>query len=123
VESRGYAPTLREIADAVGLRTTSAVDYQLKKLENKGLLTRDAGLPRTVVEKSSRLRVLQDRSDEVDRASMSIDPQNIASVPLFEQIAAGNPVIANPYSEGFMYLSRDVVVLEFCSRLEWWVTR
>lgn len=109
VESRGYPPTLREIAAAVGLRSTSAVSYQLKILENMGQLTRDAGMPRTVVDKSSRLRVFQDRSDEVDAVSMSIDPQNIVSVPLFERIAAGNPVIANPYSEGFMYLSRDMV--------------
>jgi repressor LexA len=109
VENRGYPPTLREIADAVGLRSTSAVSYQLKILENKGQLTRDAGMPRTVVEKSSRLRVLQDTSDEIGSASMSIEPQNVVSVPLFERIAAGNPVIANPYSEGFMYLSRDMV--------------
>lgn len=61
VESRGYPPTLREIADAVGLRSSSAVAYQLKILEEKGHLTRDARMSRAVVEKSSRLRVLQER--------------------------------------------------------------
>jgi repressor LexA len=109
VESRGYAPTLREIADAVGLRSTSAVDYQLKNLENMGQLTRDAGMPRTVVEKSSRRRVFKDRSAEAGGASVSADSQNMASVPLFERIAAGGPVIAHPFSDGFMHLPRSMV--------------
>lgn len=42
-------------------------------------------------------------------ASMSIGSQNMVSVPLFERIAAGNPVIANPYSEGFMHLPSEMV--------------
>ena len=109
IDSRGYSPSLREIANAVGLSSASSVAYQLKNLEKKGHLTRGAGMPRTVVEKPSRLRVLQGRSDEVDKPSMNMDSQNMVSVPLFERIAAGNPVIANPYSEGFMYLSRDMV--------------
>ena len=46
VESRGYPPTLREIASAVGLKSTSAVAYQLRILEEKGHLTRDARMPR-----------------------------------------------------------------------------
>ena len=56
VERRGYPPTIREIADAVGLKSTSAVSYQLKVLEQTGHLTRDAGMPRTVVEKLPRPR-------------------------------------------------------------------
>ena len=35
--------------------------------------------------------------------------QNLVSLPLFERIAAGDPVIANPYSEGFMHLPREMV--------------
>lgn len=54
VERRGYPPSMREIADAVGLKSTSAVSYQLKILEQMGHLTRDAGMPRTVVEKCPR---------------------------------------------------------------------
>lgn len=109
VESRGYPPTLREIANAVGLRSPSAVSYQLKLLENMGQLTRDAGMPRTVVEKSSRRRVSEDRSAEAGGAPMSADSQNMVSVPLFERIAAGNPVIVHPYSDGFMRLPRSMV--------------
>ena len=108
VESRGYPPTLREIASSVGLKSTSAVAYQLRILEKKGHLTRDAGMPRTVVEKSSRLRLVQERS-EVSSVSIGDGPQNLVSVPWFERIAAGNPVIANPFSESFMHLPSEMV--------------
>src|SRR5215469_47705 len=48
VEQRGYAPTLREIAEAVGLTSKSSVAHQLSTLEKKGYLRRDFGRPRTV---------------------------------------------------------------------------
>ena len=46
VAAYGYPPTLREIADAVGLSATSTVAYQLGRLEDKGALLRDAHLIR-----------------------------------------------------------------------------
>lgn len=109
MESRGYPPTLREIASAVGLKSISAVDHHVKTLEKKGYLTRDAGMSRTVVERPSRLRLIQERSDKVSSGPMNAVSQNLVNVPLFERIAAGNPVIANPYSEGFMHLPREMV--------------
>ena len=109
MESRGYPPTLREIASAVGLKAVSTAAYHRKTLEKKGYLTHDAGMPRTVVERSSRLRVIQETADEVSSGPVIAGSQNLASVPLFERIAAGNPVIANPYSEGFMHLPKEMV--------------
>ncbi len=47
-ECNGYAPSMREIAGAVDLTSTSAVSYQLSVLQNKGYLRRIAGGPRTV---------------------------------------------------------------------------
>ena len=49
VQRYGYAPTLREIGEAVGLASTSSVSHQLSRLEKKGYLSRDAGRPRTAV--------------------------------------------------------------------------
>lgn len=109
LESRGYPPTLREIASAVGLKAISTAAHHVKTLERKGYLTHDAGMPRTVVESSSRLRVIQHRPDEVSSGPMIAGSQNLVSLPLFERIAAGDPVIANPYSEGFMHLPREMV--------------
>lgn len=42
----GYGPSIREIGDAAGLRSTSSVAYQLKKLEDKGYVKRDPRRPR-----------------------------------------------------------------------------
>ncbi|MER5210951.1 winged helix DNA-binding protein [Streptomyces sp. NPDC002838] len=44
---RGYAPSLREIGQAVGLSSTSSVAYHVGKLEEAGLLKRDPNIPRT----------------------------------------------------------------------------
>ena len=43
IRVNGYAPSLREIGDAVGLASTSSVAYQLSVLAEKGCLTREAG--------------------------------------------------------------------------------
>ena len=50
VARRGYAPSLREIAQAVGLSSQSTVSYHLSALVRKGYLSRGRGLPRTTVE-------------------------------------------------------------------------
>ena len=43
VRCNGYGPSLREIAEAVGLASTSSVSHQLSVLERKGYVTREAG--------------------------------------------------------------------------------
>ena len=43
IQRYGYAPTLREIGEAVGLASTSSVSHQLSRLAKKGYLSRDAG--------------------------------------------------------------------------------
>jgi repressor LexA len=47
-ESRGHAPSYREIAAACGLKSTSNVAYHLDKLVAAGCLARDAGKPRSI---------------------------------------------------------------------------
>ena len=48
VLNRGYPPSMREIADAVGLTSTSSVLYQLSILQRTGYLRRDVGRARTM---------------------------------------------------------------------------
>ena len=43
MQENGYAPTVREIGAAVGLRSTASVSYQLQQLQEKGLLAAPAG--------------------------------------------------------------------------------
>ena len=45
----GFAPTLREIGDGVGIASTAAVQYQILSLERAGALRRKAGYSRTIV--------------------------------------------------------------------------
>lgn len=47
-EEQGYAPTIREIADAVGLRSTSTVHGHIERLVQKGLLSKETMRPRTL---------------------------------------------------------------------------
>jgi repressor LexA len=108
VEHHGYPPSIREIADAVGLKSTSAVSYQLKILEQMGHLTRDARMPRTVVEKPPHPPALPDRPDQAGEAPSATGSPAMVSVPLFEQIAAGAPVMANPDPEGIMHLPEEM---------------
>src|ERR1700719_3581357 len=48
VQKRGYPPSMREIGEAVGLTSTSAVSHQLSILQRKGYLHRDPHRARTV---------------------------------------------------------------------------
>jgi SOS-response transcriptional repressor LexA len=45
----GFAPTLREIGDGVGIASTAAVQYQILALERAGALSRKEGYSRTIV--------------------------------------------------------------------------
>lgn len=49
IESKGYAPTLREIGKAVGLASTAAVSFQVHQIELKGYIRRDPGVTRGLV--------------------------------------------------------------------------
>lgn len=48
VTDHGYAPSFREIGDAVGLSSSSSVRHQLRALERKGFLQRGASQPRAI---------------------------------------------------------------------------
>jgi repressor LexA len=109
VQRRGYPPSMREIAAAAGLKSTSAVTYQLKTLEQMGHLTRDAKMPRTAVEKPSRRRARRHRPGQAAQAPASMGAPDMVSVPVVEQLAAGAPVTAHPQPEASMQLPAAMV--------------
>lgn len=89
-QRRGYMPTLREIAGAAELASTSGVSYQLAELQRKGYLRRTPGRPRSIElrlpgQPPVRLET-QDSADAVDLPTQ--DPAYVP-VPLHGQIAAG----------------------------------
>jgi repressor LexA len=106
VRCYGYAPTLREIGDAVGLASTSSVSYQLSRLEEKGYLSRGAGQARTaVVLPPTDLDIEQ----HTDHAHTDIEGQRIAWVPMVGRIAAGGPILADESIEDIISLPRQLV--------------
>ncbi|HCA48210.1 MAG TPA: repressor LexA [Armatimonadetes bacterium] len=79
IEQRGYPPTVREIGQEIGLKSSSSVHYHLKQLEKEGYLTRDGSLTRA-------LRV-SGGDDSVERAGTTY-------LPLVGRVAAGTPILA-----------------------------
>jgi repressor LexA len=105
VTSRGYPPSIREIGDAVGLTSTSSVAHQLRTLERKGYLRRDANRPRAVDVRSP---------DEMapivatDVAGSDALPEP-TFVPVLGRIAAGGPILAEEAVEDVFPLPKELV--------------
>jgi repressor LexA len=90
VREHGYPPSVREIAAAVGLASTSAVHHHLSALEREGVLERDATQSRAMRLKPAAALaagvgadVLTQRADTTAR-----------SLPIVGEIAAGGPIEA-----------------------------
>jgi repressor LexA len=106
VERHEVSPTFKEIGDAVGLKAISAVSYQVEQLQAKGFLSRRDRMPRTIVAKPRRLRSIPPDLDEV---LANPDTDDMVGLPLFESVAAGLGVYANPEAVGTIRLPRDMV--------------
>lgn len=92
VEERGYPPSVREIADAVGLASTSAVHHHLIALERDGLLERGTHSSRAL-----RLTPLgaarPPSSPKVTPFRMPVERDTL-TLPVMGEIAAGQPIEA-----------------------------
>ena len=121
VVRRGYPPSIREIGDAVGLRSTSSVAYHLKALEKKGYLHRDPGRPRTVEllppdpfgpEGPGAAGAAGAEAPEAVEAAVptfDIPSQEPAYVPWVGHIAAGGPILAKQSIEDTFPLPKQLV--------------
>ena len=75
VDERGYPPSVREIAEAVGLASTSAVHHHLTKLEKDGRLQKEATRSRALTPPGSHAA-------------------KVVNAPIIGEIAAGQPIEA-----------------------------
>jgi repressor LexA len=110
VQKRGYPPTMREIAEAVGLISTSSVSYQLSILERKGYLHRDLRRPRTVevhLPGGPALRPEQIPGTE-EIPGHPARPETV-HVPLVGRVDAGGPIVAAQQVEEVFPLPRKLV--------------
>lgn len=87
VRVRGYAPTVREICNALGIKSTSTVHKDLEILVEEGSIRKDPSKPRALVladreiPKPAPAEVVQERIDTVD-------------IPIVGNVAAGMPILA-----------------------------
>lgn len=107
VARRGYPPSMREIAEAVGLASLSSVSHQLGQLELSGYLRRDPNRPRAL---EVLIDLEPDPSHAVD-SDVAPGPSvgDAAMVPLVGRIAAGIPITADQMVEEVVPLPRQLV--------------
>lgn len=102
VRERGYPPSIREIGDAVGLTSTSSVAHQLRTLERKGLLKRDANRPRAV-------NISGDDHTPPGGSAVGETLPTPTFVPVLGRIAAGGPILAEQAVEEVFPMPRELV--------------
>ena len=95
LKERGYPPAVREICEAVNLKSTSTVHSHLTSLELKGYIRRDPSKPRAI-------EVLTD--DEESWAQ-----ENVTPVPILGKVTAGEPILAVENIESYFALPNYMV--------------
>jgi len=76
---KGYPPAVREICEAVHLRSTSSVHAHLETLEKNGYIHKDPTKPRTI---------------EIVDDTFNLTRREIVNVPVIGRVAAGEPILA-----------------------------
>jgi len=104
--ARGIVPSMREIAEAVGLSAVASVSYQLDNLEQKGYIRRQDNLSRNI----EVLITPEGWDDSASNQAENVVPMAAtAMVPLVGQIAAGIPITADQNVEEMFPLPRTLV--------------
>ena len=83
---RGFPPAVREICEAVNLKSTSSVHSHLETLEKNGYIRRDPTKPRAI-------EILDD--------TFNLTRREMVNVPIIGQVAAGQPILAEENVEDY----------------------
>lgn len=81
IPQQGYAPSVREICEAVGLKSPSTVHFHLKRLQEQGLI---------------------EKGDFKGRAIVLVDTQEKNRIPILGNVAAGAPILAQECIEDYL---------------------
>ncbi len=84
--SKGYPPSLREICQAVDLKSTSSVHAQLSSLEAKGYIRRD---------------LTKSRSIEIIDDDFSLTKRELVNIPIVGTVSCGQPILAEQNIEDY----------------------
>ena len=99
---KGYPPSVREMASAVGLSSPSTVHAHLSALEAKGLIKRDKTKPRA-------LEVFNEDGSSAKLAEVTESPsRGTISLPLVGRVAAGLPILAEQNVEDTFTLPTEI---------------
>ena len=82
IQQQGYPPSVREIGEAVGLRSPSTVHFHLKNLEEAGMIEKGAGKGRAIT------------------LTVPVVPED--KVPIVGNVAAGSPILAQECIEDYL---------------------
>ena len=77
--NKGYPPSVRDICQAVNLKSTSSVHAHLESLEKNGYIRRDPTKSRTI---------------EIIDDNFNLSRREVVNIPLLGQVAAGQPLLA-----------------------------
>ena len=91
---RGYPPAVREICEAVKLKSTSSVHSHLETLEKNGYIRRDPTKPRAI---------------EIVDENFQMVRRDMASLPIIGTVAAGQPIFAQQNIEGYFPIPTDML--------------
>lgn len=96
---RGFPPSVREIGEAVHLKSTSSVHAHLEALEKKGYIRKDATKPRAIeiLDPDFREKRLRTYTDTEHMP----EPQEYVQVPVIGSVAAGQPLLAVEQIESY----------------------
>ena len=79
IVNKGYPPTVRDICEAVNLKSTSSVHSHLETLEKNGYIRRDPTKPRAI---------------EIIDENFNLTRREMVNVPIVGRVAAGEPILA-----------------------------
>lgn len=91
---RGYPPAVREICEAVHLKSTSSVHSHLETLEKNGYIRRDPTKPRAI---------------EICDDSFQMVRTEMVSLPVIGTVAAGQPILAEQNIENYFPVPAEMV--------------
>ena len=92
--TRGFPPAVREICDAVHLKSTSSVHSHLETLEKNGYIHRDPTKPRAI---------------EILDESFNMLRREMVNIPILGQVAAGEPILAEQNIEEYIPFPAEYV--------------
>lgn len=84
--NKGYPPAVREICEAVHLKSTSSVHSHLETLEKNGYIRRDPTKPRAI---------------EIMDDTFNLTRREVVNVPMVGRVAAGEPILATENVESY----------------------